>query len=171
MGGTFSRYFIISVNKIENGYLKPLYEKRKAAIARENGGRANERLFFHGTKDTMFIDDGFDVKLANPNGMFGAGIYFAEHSSKSNQYVLPAEGCSLHKTKSCYFCIRVMLLCNVTLGKMHETTVPMKINRAPRGFHSVHAPAFPGGLKYPEYVVYRDDQAFPQYCVLYKLVK
>lgn len=37
----------------------------------------------------------------------GAGIYFAENSSKSNQYIYGiggGNGCTLHKDKSCYIC-------------------------------------------------------------------
>ena len=37
------------------------------------------------------------------------GIYFAENSSKSNQYVYGiggGSGCALHKDKSCYLCER-----------------------------------------------------------------
>jgi len=39
----------------------------------------------------------------------GAGIYFAENSSKSNQYIYGiggGNGCTLHKDKSCYICTR-----------------------------------------------------------------
>jgi len=42
--------------------------------------------------------------------MFGAGIYFAEHSSKSNQYVYGiggGTGCPTHKDRSCYTCHRL----------------------------------------------------------------
>ena len=38
-----------------------------------------------------------------------AGIYFAENSSKSNQYVYGiggGMGCPVHKDKSCYICHR-----------------------------------------------------------------
>lgn len=41
--------------------------------------------------------------------MFGAGIYFAENSSKSNQYVYGiggGTGCPTHKDRSCYLCHR-----------------------------------------------------------------
>ena len=37
------------------------------------------------------------------------GIYFAEHSSKSNQYVYGiggGNGCPEHKDRSCYTCLR-----------------------------------------------------------------
>jgi tankyrase len=69
---------------------------------------------------------GFDERHASIAGMFGsfnfflsishhyffslgAGIYFAENSSKSNQYVFGiggGNGCTLHKDKSCYICSR-----------------------------------------------------------------
>jgi len=43
------------------------------------------------------------------------GIYFAENSSKSNQYVYGiggGTGCPVHKDKSCYICHRSdMYLC------------------------------------------------------------
>lgn len=43
------------------------------------------------------------------NAYICAGIYFAENSSKSNQYVYGiggGSGCALHKDKSCYLCER-----------------------------------------------------------------
>lgn len=55
------------------------------------------------------IHKGFDERHAYIGGMFGAGIYFAENSSKSNQYVYGiggGTGCPLHKDRSCYMCQR-----------------------------------------------------------------
>lgn len=43
------------------------------------------------------------------NTYISTGIYFAENSSKSNQYVYGiggGSGCALHKDKSCYLCER-----------------------------------------------------------------
>ena len=63
---------------------------------------------------------GFDERHACIGGMFGAGIYFAENSSKSNQYVYGINGgtgCPMHKDRSCYICPRQMIFCRVTLGK------------------------------------------------------
>lgn len=43
------------------------------------------------------------------------GIYFAENSSKSNQYVYGiggGTGCPVHKDKSCYICHRYLLHCD-----------------------------------------------------------
>lgn len=55
------------------------------------------------------IHKGFDERHAYIGGMFGAGIYFAENSSKSNQYVYGiggGTGCPTHKDRSCYVCHR-----------------------------------------------------------------
>lgn len=55
------------------------------------------------------IHKGFDERHAYIGGMFGAGIYFAENSSKSNQYVYGiggGTGCPPHKDRSCYVCHR-----------------------------------------------------------------
>lgn len=49
----------------------------------------NEYFLFHGLNEN-FIPGicrfGFDPRFCSLKGMFGAGIYFAEHSSKANQY-------------------------------------------------------------------------------------
>lgn len=71
--------------------------------------------------------------------MFGAGIYFAEHSSKSNQYVygIGGSGCHVHQDKSCYICHRSLLLCRVLLGKTFLQYTSLKISHSPPGHHSV----------------------------------
>jgi len=51
---------------------------------------ANEFYFFHGTKKETIdkiIFGGFDPRKSASTNMFGSGLYFAENSSKSNQYV------------------------------------------------------------------------------------
>lgn len=67
------------------------------------------RLFHGSPFINAIVQKGFDERHAYIGGMFGAGIYFAEHSSKSNQYVYGIGGgigCSAHKDKSCYQCHR-----------------------------------------------------------------
>lgn len=83
---------------------------RRQEISDENGGQGCERMLFHGSPFiNAIVQKGFDERHAYIGGMFGAGIYFAEHSSKSNQYVYGMGGgigCPSHKDKSCYFCPR-----------------------------------------------------------------
>ncbi|CAJ1366304.1 unnamed protein product [Effrenium voratum] len=48
--------------------------------------RCNEFLFFHGVKPQvadLIAENHFDISFASKDGMFGAGLYFAEASSKS----------------------------------------------------------------------------------------
>lgn len=94
------------------------------------------------------------------------GIYFAENSSKSNQYVYGiggGTGCPSHKDRSCYSCHRQLLLCRVTIGKSFLQFSAMRMAHAPPGHHSIVGRPSTGGLTYPEYVVYRGEQVINHY--------
>ena len=82
------------------------------------------RFYFENDFEIFFISFFpplfFQFYFFSIGGMFGAGIYFAENSSKSNQYVWGiggGTGCPIHKDKSCYSCKRQLILCRVTLGE------------------------------------------------------
>ena len=113
--------------------------------------------------------------LNKPYIMFNfLGIYFAENSSKSNQYVYGiggGTGCPQHKDRSCYACTRQLIVCRVTLGKSFLQFSAMKVAHAPPGHHSVIGRPSVGGLTFPEYVVYRGEQAYPEYLLTYRIVK
>ena len=87
-GGIFNKYNIIKLQRISNRKLWERYCHRRREIIEENHDYANERMLFHGSPFiNAIIQKGFDERHAYIGGMFGAGIYFAENSSKSNQYV------------------------------------------------------------------------------------
>jgi tankyrase len=83
-------------------------------------------------------------------------VYFAEHSSKSNNYVFGCGNpCAGHGELNCFLCVRRLLICKVALGKVFEAQELVK--SPPSGYHSVKA--IPqSGLIYPEYVIYNDAQ-------------
>ncbi|KAK7873962.1 hypothetical protein R5R35_012971 [Gryllus longicercus] len=174
-GGVFSRYNIVRIQKVQNRKLWERYAHRRHEVAEENTNQANERMLFHGSPFiNAIVQKGFDERHAYIGGMFGAGIYFAEHSSKSNQYVYGiggGTGCPMHKDRSCYICHRHLLLCRVTLGKSFLQFSAMKMAHAPPGHHSVMGRPSAGGLNFPEYVVYRGEQAYPEYLITYQIVK
>lgn len=174
-GGYFTRYNIIRVQKVQNRKLWERYAHRRHEVAEENSIQANERMLFHGSPFiNAIVQKGFDERHAYIGGMFGAGIYFAEHSSKSNQYVYGIGGgigCPSHKDKSCYVCPRQLLLCRVALGKSFLQYSAMKMAHAPPGHHSVIGRPSAGGLHFAEYVVYRGEQAYPEYLITYQIVK
>jgi hypothetical protein len=66
---------------------------------------------------------------------------------------------------------RHLLLCRVTLGKSFLQFSAMKMAHAPPGHHSVMGRPSAGGLNFPEYVVYRGEQAYPEYLITYQIVK
>jgi len=58
----------------------------------------NEYLLFHGCKEELvsnLMREGPDFRVGRINGMFGAGFYLAENSSKSNGYI-PCPICHHH---------------------------------------------------------------------------
>ncbi|XP_045540836.1 poly [ADP-ribose] polymerase tankyrase [Papilio machaon] len=173
VGGQFSRYRVVRIQKIVNGRLWERYQHRRNEVS-EEAGAPNERMLFHGSPFiNAIVQKGFDERHAYIGGMFGAGIYFAEHSSKSNQYVYGfggGSGCPAHKDRSCYLCHRQMLLCRVTLGRAFQLSSAMKMAHAPPGHHSVAGRPSHGGLCFPEYVVYRGEQAYPEYLITYQIV-
>lgn len=161
------------IQKIQNCKLFKRYLHRRAEIADENGSQFNEKILFHGSPFiNAIIQKGFDERHAYIGGMFGAGIYFAENSSKSNQYVygIGGSGCHAHQDKSCYICHRSLLMCRVALGKSFHQFTSLKVSHSPPGHHSVIGRPSVGGLHFPEYVIYRGEQAYPSYLVSYQIV-
>jgi len=70
-------------------------------------GEINECYLFHGTKSD-FVDaiehKGFDFRISGDSAMFGKGVYFAESSTKADQYVGTSDVCFAAKKgtdKSC----------------------------------------------------------------------
>ncbi|KAJ3607295.1 hypothetical protein NHX12_025605 [Muraenolepis orangiensis] len=163
------------IQKVVNKKLRERYTHRQKEIADENHNHHNERMLFHGSPFiNAIIHKGFDERHAYIGGMFGAGIYFAENSSKSNQYVYGiggGTGCPTHKDRSCYLCHRQMLFCRVTLGKSFLQFSAMKMAHAPPGHHSVIGRPSVNGLAYAEYVIYRGEQAYPEYLITYQILK
>ncbi|VDM41616.1 unnamed protein product [Toxocara canis] len=163
LGGVYTRFSIVEVQKVLNKKLREKYMRRRADIAEENDGEANEKMLYHGSPFIhSIVEKGFDERYSYMGGMFGAGIYFAEHSSKSNQYVygIGGSGCTKHKDRSCYECVRHLLLCRVALGKCFAHTTSNKMAHSPPGHHSVMGRPCIGGLNYPEYVIYRGEQVY-----------
>ncbi|KAK2865973.1 hypothetical protein Q7C36_002029 [Tachysurus vachellii] len=174
-GGVFNRYNIVKIQKVCNKKLWERYTHRRREVSEENHNHANERMLFHGSPFVnAIIHKGFDERHAYIGGMFGAGIYFAENSSKSNQYVYGiggGTGCPIHKDRSCYTCQRQLLFCRVTLGKSFLQFSAMKMAHSPPGHHSVSGRPSVNGLALAEYVIYRGEQAYPEYLITYQIIK
>ena len=203
-GVQFSTFLPVKVWRIENHQLWRAYTFRREAIAaaaRARGGArpvtpaiettlhsvpsgaqldtsSNEHLLFHGTKaeavDTL-CNRGFDARVGSLGGLFGAGCYFAENSSKSDEYVPPGG-------KQFMFLSRVVLGTPFVTPKTHTNLrrppcVQGHFDRGPPCGHerldSVMATTKamdPNSWleKFREFVVYDHSQCYPEYLIEYQ---
>jgi len=144
-------------------------------IAQSMDSTLNERLVFHGT-GPEFVEQiaqrGFDERLANLSGLYGAGIYFAEQSCKSLRY---------SGTGS----LRCLLLTRVLLGEPYFATGPMRSMRRPppleandpqQGLYDsvVADKGTPTGrpgddLQHRVFVLFEGKQAYPEMAVYFEI--
>lgn len=130
---------------------------------------ANEFLMFHGTKAEAadsIAQNHFDMAFACKTGLFGAGLYFAESSSKSDEYVKP--------NKNNHYPI---IMCRVALGRInysdHKDPVTDpgrdKLESSCLGgeYHSVLGDRKRAKGTYREFVVYDHYQVYPHFIVWY----
>ena len=90
------------------------------------GDTHNEIFAWHGSKAPTSLErDGFDLRLVRPGkGIYGDGLYFSPHASKSDMYTKPVM--SLQKTapKSIY-------LVRLNMGRLWEIVASEKNRRVP----------------------------------------
>lgn len=168
VGDNYSTYEIKTIEFILNDKLLNRYACLCQILYYEDIP-LNEKLLFHGSRSIdKILSQGFNERYADQNGMFGAGLYFASHSSKSNQYTFGLnQGCPSHDDKSCYICEREMILAQVALGNCLVTQDELPDYRhAPPGFNSVAGRPGPS-LKYPEYAIYDGKFAYPSFVIKY----
>ena len=130
---------------------------------------ANECLLWHGTRpDTAAIigEQGFDERVCALHGLFGAGVYFAEHSSKADQYCTAgADG------------LYTVLLSRVALGDAFYTSLARNGERRPpplpEGGGALHDSVIGqvDANRYREFIVYDRAQTLPEYLLQYRRVR
>jgi hypothetical protein len=133
----------------------------------------NELFLFHGTDHDSALtiaQYGFDERVANLRGLYGAGSYFADASCKANQYA---------KRSATAQGEHVLLLCRVLMGWAFPTKTQHKQQRRPpanpavgpsRPYDSIFAECGVGRVgPHNEYVVFDRSQVYPEYIVHYKL--
>lgn len=127
----------------------------------------NEHYLFHGTSPAGalgIIQRGFDMSKAGSSTgqMFGPGAYFAEASSKFDEYARPDELSGM--------C--AVLVCRVLCGEMYHALRQLEVNvLADPNF----ATKYSGVLgdreasvgTYREFVVFSPEQIYPEYLIIY----
>eukprot|EP00928_Gymnodinium_smaydae_P015504 TRINITY_DN15732_c0_g1_i1.p1 TRINITY_DN15732_c0_g1~~TRINITY_DN15732_c0_g1_i1.p1 ORF type:complete len:387 (-),score=42.38 TRINITY_DN15732_c0_g1_i1:90-1250(-) len=131
----------------------------------------NEHYLWHGSSPEGadgISTEGFKISLAGTNAgsMFGRGAYFAECSSKADEYATDGQGI--------YKGIYAMLLCRVCCGEMFRVLrrddALITEALASGDYDSVLGDRESSVGTYREFVVYRERQIYPEYVVLYKRV-
>lgn len=136
----------------------------------------NEFYLWHGTTPEGAIgitENGFRISYAGSHAgtYFGRGCYFAECSSKSDEYARAGD--------TIFAGVFALLLCRVTCGSLFRTTVPdhdtieKALARDPQGrpagdYDSVLGDREASVGTYREFVVYDEDLIYPEYVVLYE---
>lgn len=208
MGLTHKGYRVVKVSRIENPILWKRYvTQREAVVANLPAGSikhartnveswkswqkrelaqhtpSNEAFFFHGTKpeivDCITIS-GFDERVCSLGGLFGAGIYLAENSSKSDEYCVPS------RKGTCFmFLVRAVIGTPATvLQSMNNLRRPpcvkghselhgqfckdARCDSVMAPTTSTHSGAFL--QKYREFIVYDRAQCYPEFVIEFKRV-
>jgi len=130
----------------------------------------NEFLMFHGAKPLvadLIAENHFDISFASKDGMFGAGLYFAEASSKSDEYCSPNDADEFP-----------LILVRCTLGKINYVDAPKPYDNPGRRqlehscmsgtYNSVLGDRIKVSGTYREFVVYDHFQAYPHFILWYR---
>lgn len=129
----------------------------------------NVKPLFHGSRPANILGICKHGLLLRPPGalvtgsMFGNGLYFADQSSKSEQYSFGG-GWGSSYGQTTYF----MFVADVALGKIKEYEDSQShLQKAPSGYNSVLGKKGPY-LYHNEYIIYSIEQHILQYLVEFK---
>uniref|UniRef100_A0A3P9H4G9 Poly [ADP-ribose] polymerase n=1 Tax=Oryzias latipes TaxID=8090 RepID=A0A3P9H4G9_ORYLA len=162
-----SKQTVKKIERLQNIHLRRAYEAQKKHIAHKNAklGGAGEKTLFHGTTHEncdSIMKTGFNRRFAGQNATaYGEGTYFAVNASYSAQstYSKPdADGSQL------------MFAALVLTGVYDQGQSGIKVP-PPRNAQQPHEryDSVVDNLNNPNmYVVFHDDQAYPDYLITFK---
>lgn len=198
------RYKIRREHFIEQFRLKPAAAVKNVLTQSPDGPKTckevNEYFFFHGLNASHvpgIFKFGFDPRFCSLNGMYGGGVYFAENSSKCNQYnhvgacavsgykdTTAGAQCKCNKKDLAQMIVARTMLGDPLLECIYRGNSPGQYWHGRR-----QEPEKPGGgvynsvigesktnygpsaaLNLREYVVYESSQIYPEYHVYYRRV-
>ena len=162
------------INK-KSGTIKPIQVKIDEYLPQDMCESLNEEVnevyLFHGTSmeaAKSISKTGFKIELAGKAAgtAFGKGAYFAERSTKSDEYtVAETVNGEFHYA---------MLLCRVCLGEIHriinfDQSAERHVRQSGGRYHSLLGDREASSSQsYREFIVYEEDQVYPEYVIIYK---
>ncbi|KAM3590808.1 uncharacterized protein V6R79_016936 [Siganus canaliculatus] len=158
---------VLKIERVQNIRLRHAYETQKKQISNKNRteGGAFEKALYHGTTQdncTSIMNTGFNRSFAGQNAThYGQGTYFAVNANYSAQptYSKPlADGSQL------------MFVARVLTGIYSQGSAGMKVP-PPRSNQQPHdlCDSVVDRMDQPNmFVVFHDDQAYPDYLITFK---
>jgi poly [ADP-ribose] polymerase len=156
----YNHHFNINVNNIyEVEYMDnpPVFNPLNVKVQELYHGSRSENIIH-------ILQTGLRIKPSSAihtGSMFGAGIYFADQSTKSANYCWGFG----HKDRSLDY---YLLVCEVAVGKMKDyTSAQSNLRSAPRGYNSVRG-VKGSALMHNEIIVYKESQVRIKYILEFK---
>ena len=170
---TLKKASIIEIQQIHNTWLWDAYTQSKLRLSTKNKGCTNDKLLFHGSRQTRpeqiyKSEKGFDFRFAN-QGLWGEGAYFAVNAEYSDKYAY-----ELSDGRRQFFLALVLTgICRSCEQDKSLKKPPLKDSDkvgnnnmfTDERYDSVRGKT--GGSDV--YVVYEHDRAYPAYLITYKL--
>lgn len=167
---TLSSAKIVSVKRIQNKWLWERYEHNKRRLEEKNAGRINEKLLFHGSRNSPAeviydSEEGFDMRFSS-KGMWGQANYFAVNASYSNAYAYRTpSGC------------KEILLAKVLTGDSYACQPDSTIRMPPEKSATTSNKIQLKQVRYDTvngetngsqvFMTYSNDKAYPAYLISY----
>ena len=130
-------------------------------------------------REAAIIGSSLDVCLASDGGLYGAGLYFAENSCKSNPYCQHHGDRGQSGFEQDGTALLVVVLCRVVLGDIYHLGALQSLvkgrcapgNAAPhsRGGGAFDSTVACGGMQvHREFIVFDNAQVYPEFTILFK---
>ncbi|XP_025761287.1 poly [ADP-ribose] polymerase 14 isoform X2 [Oreochromis niloticus] len=158
---------VMKIERLQNVHLRRTYEAQKKHISDKNAreGGAGEKLLYHGTtweNCHSIVKTGFNRSFTGQNAtVYGIGTYFAVDASYSAQptYSKPAADGS-----------QLMFVARVLTGVYTQGQATMKVPppRNPQQPHDRYDSVVDTINNPSMYVVFHDNQAYPDYLITFK---
>ncbi|KAL4007007.1 complexin-3/4 [Sarotherodon galilaeus] len=158
---------VMKIERLQNIHLRRTYEAQKKHISDQNAGEggAGEKLLYHGTTQEncdSIVKSGFNRSFAGQNAtVYGLGTYFAVNASYSAQptYSKPAADGS-----------QLMFVARVLTGIYTQGQATMKVPppRNPQQPHDRYDSVVDTINNPSMYIVFHDNQAYPDYLITFK---
>ena len=164
---------IIEIQQIHNRWLWDAYTQSKLRLQTKNKGCTNEKLLFHGSRETRpeqiyMSEKGFDFRFAN-QGLWGEGTYFAVNAQYSDAYAYELSG-----GRRQFFLALVLTGINCTCKQDRLLRMPPVKDSDQVGSNNMFTNECYDSVRGKTggsdvYVVYEHDRAYPAYLITYTL--